>query len=461
MKAEIVAIGTELLLGDVVNGNAAWLGRRLAEIGIDVEQTAVVGDNIGRIAATVRAAADRCDVVITTGGLGPTQDDVTREALAKLLDVAIVRDGGLEAALRARYEAAGRPDFAMNNLRMADYPAGAAILPNAAGTAPGLRLQAGDRTTIYALPGVPREMKDIFASSVRDELADRAGRGAVLLSRQLHTVGIWESEVAAALADLDAELAVAANPTIAYLAFEGQTLVRITAKAAGAAAAAELVDAVDVRVRAVLGDVIYGVDTDTLESVVHRLLDLEGATVATAESLTGGLLGAALTAAPGSSTSYRGGVVVYATEAKADVLGVESALLDARGPVDPDVAVAMAVAARERFGSTFAVATTGVAGPTPQNGVAVGTVHIALVGPPAHPDGGVRDGDLAGRDDRVWVRTLRLNGDRYRIRQATVRVGLDMIRRRLAGLPAEPARAGRPPHVDPSVGSVPGEAGTG
>ncbi|MGH8890243.1 MAG: competence/damage-inducible protein A [Acidothermaceae bacterium] len=435
MKAEIVAIGTELLLGDVVNGNAAWLGHQLAEIGIDVEQTAAVGDNIGRIVATLAAACERSDVVIATGGLGPTQDDLTREALALLLDVAIVRDGDIEAALRARYEAAGRPDFAANNLRMADYPAGAALLRNAAGTAPGLRLRVGERATIYALPGVPREMRDIFTASIRDELAERAGRGTVLLSRQLHTVGIWESEVAAALADLDAELAQAGNPTIAYLASEGQTLVRITAKASSLAAATALVDAVDVRARALLGDVVYGVDDDTIESVVHRLLDVARATVATAESLTGGLLGAALTTVPGSSTTYRGGVVVYATEAKADVLGVDASLLDARGPVDPDVAAAMAVAARARFGSTYGVATTGVAGPTQQNGVPVGTVHVALAGPRG---GGVALDDFDG--EAVWIRTLQLTGDRARIRQAAVRVGLDMIRRRLGGMPPEPSR---------------------
>jgi len=454
MKAEIVAIGTELLLGDVVNGNAAWLGHQLAEIGIDVEQTTAVGDNVGRIVATLAAACERSDIVIATGGLGPTQDDLTREALAALLDVSIVRDPELEAALRARYAAAGRPDFATNNLRMADYPAGAVVLRNTAGTAPGLRLPVGERTTIYALPGVPHEMKDIFTGSVRDELAERAGRGTVLLSRQLHTVGIWESEVAETLADLDAELAGVGNPTIAYLASEGQTLVRITAKAASAAAATALVDAVDTRARALLGDVVYGVDGDTIESVVQRLLDASCATVATAESLTGGLLGAALTAVPGSSATYRGGVVVYATDAKADVLGVSAALLDARGPVDPDVAAAMAVAARERFGATFGVATTGVAGPTPQNEVAVGTVHVALAGPPGDVGGRIADGGP------VWVRTLRLTGDRTRIRQATVRVGLDMIRRRLAGLPAEPTRPRAVAHADPAATVTTTDAGT-
>jgi len=427
VKAEIVAIGTELLLGDVVNGNAAWLGRELAAIGVDVEQTTAVGDNIDRIVGILSAASARADVVIATGGLGPTQDDLTREALARLLGVEIVGDPELEAALVARYAAAGRPDFAKNNLRMAQYPQGATPLRNPAGTAPGLRVTLGEGL-VYALPGVPIEMREIFAAHVRDELAERAGRGTVLLSRQLHTVGIWESEVADRLADLDTELSAVGNPTIAYLASEGQTLVRVSAKAANLGDATAMVDVVEARVRAALGDVVYGVDDESLESVVHGSLLAAGATVATAESLTGGLLGAALTTVSGSSETFRGGVVAYATDAKSQVLGVSRELLDVRGPVDPDVAIAMAGAARQRFGATYGVATTGVAGPTEQEGKPVGTVYVALVG----PDG----------EGRAWVRNLSLRGDRGRIRRSTVLVGLDLVRRRLAGMPPEAASFG-------------------
>jgi len=266
-------------------------------------------------------------------------------------------------------------------------------------------------------------MREIFAAHVRDELAERAGRGTVLLSRQLHTVGIWESEVADHLADLDSELSAAGNPTIAYLASEGRTLVRVTAKAAGIDAAAAMVDSVEARVRSALGDVVYGVDDETLESVVHRSLVAAGATVATAESVTGGLLGAALTAVSGSSETFRGGVVAYATDAKAQVLGVPRELLDVRGAVDPEVAIAMAAAARQRFAATYGVATTGVAGPTEQEGKPVGTVYVALVG----PDG----------EGPAWLRSLSLRGDRGRIRRSTVLVGLDLVRRRLAGMPPE------------------------
>jgi competence/damage-inducible protein CinA-like protein len=422
VNAEIVAVGTELLLGDIVNGNAAWLGRELADIGLDVPLTTAVGDNIGRIAATVGQACERADVVLVTGGLGPTQDDLTREALAELVGVPLVRDAELEAALRARYIESGRADFPPNNLRMTDRPQGASALPNPAGTAPGLRMQIGSRgAVVFALPGVPREMQEIFTAWVRPELAELAGPGQILLSRRLHTVGVWESQVAQALAELDASLAAAANPTIAYLASEGQTLVRITAKAPTTDAAREMIAGVEASVRAALGDVVYGTDDETLESVVHSLLLAAGATVATAESLTGGLLGAALSATPGASATYRGGAVLYATDTKAAVVDVPASLLAERGPVDPDVALAMAGGARLKFDATYGLATTGVAGPSEQDGTPVGTVYIALVGP-------------AGVGLPV-VSKLRLAGRRERVRQGSVLTALDMLRRELAGLP--------------------------
>jgi nicotinamide-nucleotide amidase len=422
VNAEIVAVGTELLLGDIVNGNAAWLGRELAEIGLDVPLTTAVGDNIGRIAAAVGQACERADVVLVTGGLGPTQDDLTREALAELVGVPLIRDAELEATLRARYIASGRADFPPNNLRMTDRPQGASALPNPAGTAPGLRMQIGSRgAVVFALPGVPREMQEIFSAWVRPELAELAGPGQILLSRRLHTVGVWESQVSQALAELDASLAVAANPTIAYLASEGQTLVRITAKAPTADVAHEMIATVEASVRAALGDVVYGTDDETLESVVHSLLLAAGATVATAESLTGGLLGAALSATPGASASYRGGAVLYATDTKAVVVDVPASLLAERGPVDPDVALAMAEGARLKFGATYGLATTGVAGPSEQDGNPVGTVYIALVGP---ADGGL-----------PVVSKLRLAGRRERVRQGSVLTALDILRRQLSGLP--------------------------
>ncbi len=429
MRAEIIGVGTELLLGDVVNSNAAWLGRELAAIGVDVEHTTAVGDNIPRIAGAIRAAADRADAVIVTGGLGPTQDDLTREALAEAAASPLVRDAEVEAGLLDRYRRTGRSDFPTNNLRMADRPDAARPLPNSAGTAPGLRIGVGP-ATVYALPGVPTEMQEIFTAWVKPELAARAGAGAVLVSRAVRTVGIWESEVATLLADLDAELGPAGNPTIAYLASEGQTRVRITAKATSEARARELIEPVEQRVRAALGDVVFGADEETLEGVVHQMLLSAGATVATAESLTGGLLGAALSATPGASSTYLGGVVAYATAVKSGMLGVDATLLAQRGAVDPDVALAMADAARRALDATYGLATTGVAGPTEQDGVPVGTVFVALSGGAQQP----------------VVRRLQLGAGvpgaaphlvRARIRRTATQTALDLLRRRLCGLPAE------------------------
>jgi nicotinamide-nucleotide amidase len=417
VRAEIVAIGTELLLGEIVNGNAAWLGAELAQIGVDVERTVAVGDNIGRIVSTLREAAGRADIVIATGGLGPTQDDLTREALAELAGVPIERDAGLEALIRSRYAAGGRTDFPLNNLRMADVPVGATALANSAGTAPGLRLSASG-ALIYALPGVPVEMREIFGEWLRPELIELVGPGTILLSRELRTVGAWESDISQSLAGLDAELAVVGNPTLAYLASEGQTLVRITAKATDPSTARAAIDLVDTRVRTLLGDVVYGVDTDTIEGVVHYLLLSRGETVAAAESLTGGLLAAALTSVPGASLTCLGGVVAYATEAKSSVLGVSPALLAERGAVDPDVAIAMAAGARSLLGATYGLATTGVAGPTEQDGQPVGTVYVGVAGP-AHE----------------FAVPLRVRGDRGRIRRTSVLTALDSLRRELLGLP--------------------------
>jgi nicotinamide-nucleotide amidase len=418
MKAEIVAIGTELLLGEIVNGNAAWLGSELAQIGVDVERSVAVGDNIGRIASSLQDAASRADVVIATGGLGPTQDDLTREALAALLGSTIERDPSLEAALRERYAAGGRTDFPPNNLRMADVPVGTTTLANPAGTAPGLRLVLDDGTLIFALPGVPVEMREIFSSWLRPELVDAVGPGTTLVSRELRTIGAWESEVSHALADLDASLALNGNPTLAYLASDGQTLVRITAKAADAGSASALIDGVEREVRHRLGDVIFGTDTDTIEGVVHALLLVREQTVAVAESLTGGLLAAAFTSVPGASQTCRGGVVAYATQAKADLLGVPSELLASRGAVDADVAMAMAAGVRARFGATYGLATTGVAGPTEQDGQPVGTVYVALAGPA-----------------ETFAVPLLLQGDRARIRRSSVLIALDSLRREILGLP--------------------------
>jgi nicotinamide-nucleotide amidase len=419
MRVEIVAVGTELLLGDVVNTNAAWLGQQLATVGLDVRRTVVVGDNVPRIADALRTAIVEADAVIVTGGLGPTEDDVTRDALARVANVELGRNTDAVGDIRASYAAAGLGDVPPSALRMADLPVGATPLGNAAGTAPGVRMELGD-AVIYLVPGVPAEMHEMVSTFVLPELISLAGEPAVLVSRILHTVGLGEPAVADRLgpvfARLERQTAEAGGVTLAYLASRGQVRVRLTVKAATPEAASERLTPVETEVRSLLGDAVYGVDDDTLDRVVHRLLADRGATVAVAESLTGGLLGGALTAMAGSSATFRGGVTAYIEDVKASILGVPDDLLLAHGPVHPDVALAMAQGVRERLRATYGLATTGVAGPEEHGGHRVGTVHLAVVGP-------------GGND----VASLVLHGDREGVRERAVVAALDLLRRHLIG----------------------------
>jgi len=416
VRVELLAVGTELLLGDVVNANAAWLGRRLAAAGLDVTTAAVVGDNIGRITAAVSGGLERADALVMTGGLGPTQDDLTREALASVAGVALVRDPGLERALRERYAGFGH-GVPERNYRQADRPSNADVLANPRGSAPGLCLElpAG---VVYALPGVPHEMEAMFTASVLPDLLRRAGKPAVIVSRVLRVAGMWESAVADALAELEAELEAVGNPTMAFLAERGEVRVRVTAKAADDAAAARLIEPVERLARAALGANVYGADEETLASATSRLLLEAGATVAVAESLTGGLLGARLSEEAGSSATFRGGVVAYATGLKADLLGVGAATLDRSGAVSAETAVAMAEGVRHRLGATYGLSLTGVAGPEEQEGAPVGTVYAGLAGP--------------GGSAAVLHR---LTGDRARVRVLATLAALDLLRRHLLGEP--------------------------
>jgi nicotinamide-nucleotide amidase len=425
VRVETLAVGTELLLGDIVNGNAAWLGQRLAENGFDVVAGAVVGDNIERIAEAVRLALSRSDALLITGGLGPTQDDLTREALALVAGVGMHRDELTVASLYDRAAQLGR-ELPERNLRQADVPDGAVQLPNANGTAPGLRLdlQGG---VVYALPGVPYEMTTMVLEQVLPDLAARAGLPSAIVSRTLRTIGHWESAVAELLSALDARLGDEhdrdpTTPTLAYLAGGGEVRVRITAKAPSAAEAQARIAPVEAAVRALLGAAVYGADDEAIDTVVHRLLRDRGETVAVAESLTGGLLGARLTRMPGSSETFRGGVVAYATELKAGLLGVPVDVLQTHGAVSGRAAAAMAIGTRTALGSTYGVALTGVAGPEPQEGKEPGLVYVGLASPEA-----------------TVVRELRLPGDRDRVRELAVTASLDLLRRHLAGVLPETA----------------------
>ncbi len=403
LRGAVVAVGDELLLGDVVNGNAAVLGEALAQVGVAVVHSSAVGDDTARIVTALRRALEDADVVVVTGGLGPTSDDRTRDALAALAGTALERSPALAAELVARYAAYGRP-ATPEVLRQADVPRGARPIDNPVGSAPGLALEVGDRLVV-ALPGPPHEMRAVAEVGLLPVLAARTGTRVT--TRTLRCAGTGESDVAARV-----EAAVPALPPgvdLAYLA--GSGLVRVRFTTSGDPAVLEpLVQAC----AAALGDDVFGRDDQSLPEVVGALLLARGQTAATAESLTGGLLGAALSERPGSSATYRGGLVAYATGAKATLAGVPEPVLAEHGAVSATTAAALAEGARDRLAADWGIATTGVAGPDEQEGHPVGTVHLAVAGP-----------------DGTTVRTTRFPGDRERVRVLTVASALDLLRRRL------------------------------
>ncbi len=408
MRCEVIAVGTELLLGQIVDTNSSWIGQQLAAAGIDSHFQTKVGDNLERMVGALRLALERSDAVIMCGGLGPTQDDITREAIAEIMGVELVRHPSIGDHIRARFAARGR-EMPLNNLRQADVPDGAEMMAQFPGTAPGLVCPVGDKV-VYAVPGVPYEMREMVAGTVLPDLQRRAGVSAVIKSRVLRTWGQSESGLAEMLASRIEELDRLGNPTLAFQASGIEGLkVRMTAKAADDASAEAVLDAEESRLRDLLGAFIFGVDDETMEVTVLELARRQGLTLAIAESVTGGLVAARLTAVPGASDVLRGAVVSYASDVKFEVLGVP------RGPVVSDAAArAMADGVRRALGADVGLATTGVAGPTQQEGQPVGAVHLGLA-----------------LDGETEAHRVRLPGDRERIRQYAVISLLNLLRLRL------------------------------
>ena len=410
MRCDVVAIGTELLLGQIVDTNSEWIGEQLAIAGVDSHFQVKVGDNLRRIVLALRESLARSDAVIACGGLGPTQDDITREAIAEVLNVPLRRDPALVDRVRNMFQARGR-QMSDNNLRQADVPEGATIIPQVRGTAPGLICPVGHKV-IYAVPGVPQEMEEMVLRAVLPDLQARSGATATIRSRTLRTWGLAESALAEVVGPRLEALERAGNPTIAFLAsgIEG-IKVRITAKAGDEAADRALLDAEESELRALLGDVVFGVDDETIEAAVARLLIDAGLSLGLAESLTGGLVGARLTAVPGASDWFRGSIVAYDSAVKHRLLGVPD------GPVvSEQAALAMATGSAKVLAADVGLGVTGVAGPTEQDGQPVGTVWMGLA--------------MDGEADAVRVQ---LPGDRDRIRQFAAISLLDLLRRRLLG----------------------------
>ncbi|MCP5150410.1 MAG: competence/damage-inducible protein A [Ectothiorhodospiraceae bacterium] len=413
MRCEVIAIGTELLLGQIVDTNSSWIGEQLALAGIDCLHQSKVGDNLGRMVESLRVALGRADAVIVCGGLGPTQDDITREAIAEVMGVDLVRDDAIAQRIRDRFAARGR-HMTENNLRQADVPRGASPIPQMPGTAPGLVCPVGERV-VYAVPGVPWEMRQMMEGTIVPDLRRRAGDTGIIRSRVVRTWGLAESALAEILADRITALDATGNPTIAFLASGIEGLkVRLTAKAPDAATAARILAEEEARVCALLGEAVFGFDDQTMESVVLDGLVARGLTVAVAESVTGGMVASRLAGIPGASRALRGGVVAYSSEVKRALLGVPE------GPVvTADCAKAMADGVRRLLGADVGLATTGVAGPDEQEGQPVGTVWL-----------GVAVGD------EVSAEHQRLPGDRERIRQYAVISLLSALRRVLGIEPA-------------------------
>ena len=422
MRVEIVAVGTELLLGQIADTNGQWLGEQLAANGIASHFHQHVGDNHERIVLALRTALARSDAVIVCGGLGPTQDDITRAAIAEVMGVALERRAELVDTIRGFFEARGR-SMPANNLLQADVPHGARVIDQRRGTAPGLICPLGQKV-VYAVPGVPYEMTEMFERAVLADLLEReraAGARAVITSRVLRTWGASESALAEVVGDRFDALIDDGRVTIAFLAsgIEG-IKVRITARGDDATHAAELVASEEQLVRRLineqLGDIIFGVDAQSMEdAVAHRLLARDS-TLAVAESITGGLIASRLVNVPGASAWFRGGVVSYASEVKFALLGV------ARGPVvSSDAAESMARGVRTLLGADIGLSVTGVAGPNEQEGQPAGTVFVGFA-----------------MGERVGHVALRLPGDRPRIRAYSAISALDVLRRELDRVASAP-----------------------
>ena len=409
MRCDVVAIGTELLLGQIVDTNSSWLGEQLSAAGIDSCLQVKVGDNLNRMVKAIRQTLEDADAVIICGGLGPTHDDITREAIAEIMGVELEFNDEVGMVISEMFASRNRrmPEI---NMRQAMVPKGANIIEQRRGTAPGLICPLGNKV-IYAVPGVPYELFEMFERAILPDLLVRSGSVSVISSRVLRTWGETESGLNERLFGVIEELESVGNPTLAFLASGWEGIkVRLTAKAATRPEVVSILDEWEQKVRAVIGDIVFGVDDDTMESVVLQMLRERGLTLGLAESVTGGLVTGRLTGIAGASSVLRGGVVSYASDVKFNVLGVS------QGPVvSPEAAVEMAIGAKRVLGADVGLSLTGVAGPEEQDGHRPGTLCIGVALP---------DGTTASS-------VVQLPGMRDQMRQLSVISALDFLRRQL------------------------------
>lgn len=404
MKAEIISIGTELLLGEITDTNSAYLAGQLPLLGLDIHFMSTVGDNQHRLVDTLRQAWQRSDIIIATGGLGPTQDDITREAVAELLNEEITIDPALVKKFQELFSYY-KIEMPPSNIRQAGVIPSAQIIPNPRGTAPGWWIERDERI-IVTMPGPPREMQLMWTKEVLPKLQERT-EGTVILSKTLKIFDLTEAKVD----ELVSPFLSATNPTLATYAKADGIHLRITAKARVASEAQQLIDQREADIRAILNDNIWGVDFDSLESIVGALFMAKGLTLATMESSTGGLLANVITNVPGSSKYFRGGLVTYADEAKA-AFGLDAQLISQYGAVSAEAAEAMATTARDKLGTAIGVGLTGVTGPIEIEGKPVGTIFVGI-------DDGQRKKSL----------TKNYPGNRLQVKQRAVTSALFELRR--------------------------------
>ena len=412
MRCEIVAVGTEILLGQIVDTNSAWIAERLAETGIDCHFQTVVGDNPERMLEVLVSALERAEALIVTGGLGPTQDDLTREVVAELMGVELVRDVEIVERIQERFSSRGRP-MPENNLKQADVPVGASAITEMPGTAAGLICPMPEGKVIYLVPGVPTEMKQMLEGTVLQDLVSRSGERSVISSRVLKTWGHSESGLAEDLAEEIERLDGDGDGEVT-LAFQASGIegvkVRITAKAANKEQSDSLLDYEENVLRELIGDHIFAVDHQTMESVVLDQLKAQSLTFATAESITGGMIGSRLTEVPGSSDAYVGSVVAYEADVKRSLLNVPKGI----SVVSQEAVEAMALGVCDLLGADVSVAVSGAAGPYPHEGQEPGTVWMAT--------------NVTGDVESFKVL---FPFDRAQIRQFTVITVLNALRKRL------------------------------
>ena len=415
--AEILSVGTELLLGNIANTDAQDVSVALSELGINVRWHTVVGDNPERVKQAVTVARSRADILIATGGLGPTYDDLTKQTLAEAFGKKLVFHEPSAQRIRDFYlERLKTNEMPDNVLQQAWMPEGCTIFENSCGTAPGCGFEA-DGTHVLMLPGPPTECRAMIRTGLIPYL--RRLSDGILVSRNYRVFGLGESRCEQLLRDIMVRME---NPTLAPYAKEGEVLLRLTAHAGNEAEAEAMMVPADEQIRRIIGDYIYGVDVDSLEQVVFSLLRQRNATLATAESCTGGLIAKRMTDLPGSSAVFLGGAVTYSTPSKHRVLGVDEVLLEQKGAVSLETAAAMAEGARRLYGSDYALSTTGVAGPdSDDRGNPVGLVYAAL-----------------SSKRGTFVRELHCGNVRARCRTRAASYALDMLRRELQSLPLEP-----------------------